>query len=900
MPTPKIPSDAIPSNLPSSEARVKQKALQLEPARIPLALEASDIGVWVWNRVSDQIYWSDQAYTQLGYEAQAFEMNLVRFHELVHPQDLNSVFSIIEQQVRQDSRFRVQFRVKNAQGTWSWLLGIGQVTEKCAEGKPLEMMGSHQNITDLMLKEQQISQHHALFEGVFNTLSEGLVVHNQDGQIVELNRAAEKILGLSRNQLLGQEPIDADWQSVYEDGRAYPPQKHPAMRVLQTQSPVRNDLMGIRNGQGDFRWIRINAQPIFDSQHQINGALASFVDITEAKLANEQLKLNEQRLKNIIWGTGVGTWEWNVQTGETVFNEEWAQQIGYQLTELEPISIDTWIRYTHPDDLKESEKRLHAHFNGETDFYEFELRMRHKNGDWVWLLDRGRVVSRTSDGKPEWMAGTHQDITDRKHKQIALEQAQSQAEAANQAKSEFLANMSHEIRTPMNAIIGMSELALHEQDPQKNLHFITRIHQSGRLLLGIINDILDFSKIEAGKLELDAKPFSLRRLMDELASLFSNLAEDKGLSFSIHNTLPEQTCLLSDNMRLRQVLTNLIGNAIKFTETGSVILKISICPTHPRVFTGCEDANEASAASNQDELNLMFSVQDSGRGMTQDEQKQLFQAFQQGDTSITRQHGGTGLGLVISQRLVTLLGGEHIRIESEPGKGSVFSFSLPFKKLNYAQCQDAEKPLNYSAGLTKLQGRVLLVEDNDINQEVAGEMLRQLGVAWQLAENGQQAVDAVKNQDFDLVLMDIQMPILDGYQATRKIREFNQTVPIIALSAAVMADDKDMAWRVGMNGYLSKPIEQLELHNMLNKYLFAKLKQPVLLVVDEDAGRLKKRVQSLSSTQGLKVANNEQKAIELIKKGGVDQVMVSLTLQQNAAELMTLIHQMELELVEYE
>ena len=464
---------------------------------------------------------------------------------------------------------------------------------------------------------------------------------------------------------------------------------------------------------------------------------------------------------------------------------------------------------------------------------------------------------------------TFNQLLDSLHQTTAeATQAKQAAEAANQAKSEFLANMSHEIRTPMNGILGMSELGLKEQDPEKMRHQLKRVNQSGRLLLGIINDILDFSKIEAGKLELDPQPFRPEQIRDELHSLFKGMAEEKGLAFNTQGEPPSActVCLYGDVQRLRQVLINLIGNAIKFTDSGSVTLKMQQLDT---------PATEGHSW-------FEFSVTDTGIGISEAHQAKLFQAFTQADTSITRQHGGTGLGLVICERLVQLMGGEKISIQSQSGQGSVFAFCLPLRActheetvaFNQAQAQrgDQHQPL---------AGRVLLVEDNAINQEVVGAHLHNLGVEFVLANNGQEAVELAQQQVFALVLMDIQMPVMDGYQATRAIRAFNQELPIVALTAAAMVEDKNKALDAGMNDHLSKPIDPNQLYPLLAQYLSPAAEQqppekPTLLLVCLDKDALKKQARQAQADYRVKVAVDIKQAETLINKGGLDEAWLMI------------------------
>jgi signal transduction histidine kinase/ActR/RegA family two-component response regulator len=377
------------------------------------------------------------------------------------------------------------------------------------------------------------------------------------------------------------------------------------------------------------------------------------------------------------------------------------------------------------------------------------------------------------------------------------------AEAANNAQRDFLARMSHEIRTPMNGVLGMTRLAMQADSPDRQLEYLKKIQSSASLLLGIINDILDFSKIEAGKLELEYHPFSLIEMTDNIRELIYPRISEKGLEFivSLDDSVPSRA--VGDNLRLSQVLLNLLGNAAKFTLQGSIHLKIKAKPLP------------------SGKLRLDCIVQDTGIGMSADQQEALFKPFSQADTSTARKFGGTGLGLSISKAMVELMGGA-ITVSSEPGKGSVFAF--------FVELESEEGEQEEDAGIDEVVDRqrydgytFLLVEDNAINQEIALAVLSELGAAVETMENGEEGLNAFLRKDYSLIFMDIRMPVMDGFEAARRIRASSKhdalTVPIIAMTANAMKEDREASSEAGMNGHISKPIDIIEIKNILYREL---------------------------------------------------------------------------------
>ena len=445
----------------------------------------------------------------------------------------------------------------------------------------------------------------------------------------------------------------------------------------------------------------------------------------------------------------------------------------------------------------------------EHDSWQSENTLLHKSGHEI-AVSQILSLHRDSKGNPAFLSSIMRDITGVKQAEQAMLDAKEAAETLAQSKTDFLANMSHEIRTPMNAILGLSELALHSKENNQN-DYLEKIHGASENLLTILNDILEFSKLNSTGVEIDSEYFNLGLLVNNLNNLFEETARQKNLTFHLEVLPDVQRHLIGDALRLQQVLTNLLNNSIKFTKTGFVRLSISV--------------------SQQDDKHILltFSIEDSGIGISPEQQKLLFQPFTQADTSITRRFGGTGLGLVISQKFIRLMGGE-ISLESTLHQGSHFWFTLPFeiskkshsteflpvkqnKRATTEQLEEAAKLL--------VNKRVLLVEDMPLNQQVASEFLRNAKLRVVVADNGKEALDILEFSTFDVVLMDIQMPVMDGLEATRLIREQPQfaTLPIIAMSAGVTLDEQEKCHAAGMSDFIAKPINPLYMLEKLRDLL---------------------------------------------------------------------------------
>ena len=514
-----------------------------------------------------------------------------------------------------------------------------------------------------------------------------------------------------------------------------------------------------------------------------------------AQRAEKHYQELNQRFLLATEAASLGIWEWKRDDrDEIIFNLRMYEIYG--LPEETIIFAKIWMDSIHPEDqatVQKSVTQLSTTGNNQT----VEYRVMQPDGEIRHLLSSSTLVKGIK-GEPDKVFGTTWDITKRKQSEVAIRQLSHAAEAANRTKSRFLANMSHEIRTPMNAVMGLAHLALQANPRPQVKEYLSKIQTSSSVLLGIINDILDFSKIEAGKLTLDNTAFNMKTIFDRLDSLTTVETDHKGLQrrLIIDPTIPHW--LMGDPLRIGQVLLNLTHNAIKFTATGSVTTEVKL--------ESCHDEN----------VTLRFSVKDTGIGIGKEGLVKLFDAFEQAEDSTSRRFGGTGLGLSISKHLVEKMGGK-ISVLSKEGKGSEFFFTLEFIKA-YAP---KTEPLNNPTTQHPLHGTLLVVEDNYINQEVAKGLLENMGLTIQIANNGQEGVEAVRAGNFDVVLMDIQMPIMDGLEACKIIRKQYDatTLPVIAMTADAMVEDEARSLAAGMNAHLSKPIDPDLLYKTLLQFL---------------------------------------------------------------------------------
>ena len=588
-----------------------------------------------------------------------------------------------------------------------------------------------------------------------------------------------------------------------------------------------------RDGRGF--WLQLAIEPVRDATGQLEHFIAIGTDITEERRAAEALRLSEERWQLALDGSDDGVWDWDIAADTMWFSVRWKALIGYTDDEL-PNTFSAWRKALHPDDWPWVQATLDAYLTRRTEAYSVECRMQHKDGSWRWILARGKARF-SPEGQPLRMIGTHTDVTTWRETEMALRRAREQSEQLNeqletaigraqqlaleanlgsQAKSEFLAVMSHEIRTPMNAVIGFTGLLLDTQLTAEQRDWVLTVRRSGEGLLTIINDILDFSKIESGRLELEQQPVDVRQYLDDIAGLLGEQARAKNLRLWHHVDPAVPEFIWTDGTRVRQVLMNLMGNALKFTAQGEVEISAAL---------------ETGPAG---EPLLGFQVRDTGGGIPADRLDRLFKPFSQADSSTTRKYGGTGLGLAICKSLVKLLGGSIGVVETSPA-GTTFHFSIactpgalppepkPGEQTSAATRNHGGKagPVTVDAGAPP-RLRLLVAEDNPVNQKLLQQLLGRLGCRPDIASNGAECLQLLNRGTYDAVLMDCQMPELNGYDATARVRageagETNRSIRIIALTAHAMAGDREKCLAAGMDDYLTKPIQPAQLAAALER-----------------------------------------------------------------------------------
>jgi PAS domain S-box-containing protein len=615
--------------------------------------------------------------------------------------------------------------------------------------------------------------------GVLDAATDVAII-GTDGQrrIAVFNRGAERMLGWRAEELVGRET---------------PLAFHDPAEVAEAGGVINSGDWTYVRKDGTRLPVAITIHSILGEDGEVKGSMGIARDETRQREAEAALRVSEQRYRSVVESVIEIVFQTDLEGRWEFLNPAWEEVTGYPVSEsLGRAAID----YLHPDDRPRMAEMFRPLLARNVDTVQSELRYLTKHGEQRWVAIRASA-SLDADGELTGIAGILSDVTERKLAAEQLALARDQALAAARAKSDFLANMSHEIRTPMNGVIGTAELLLQTELTDEQREYATTVHSSGEALLRIIDDVLDLSKVEAGRLELEAIDFDLHGALRHACDLFRPRAREKGVALDCDLDESVPRMVNGDPVRLGQVLANLVSNAVKFTDEGTVGVSARL-----------EDPAD-------DLLVLRVEVRDTGIGVAPHTLDGLFASFAQADTSTTRRYGGTGLGLSISRQLVELMDGQ-IGGMSEEGSGSTFWFRVPLRRAS------TDGPLEPDVAAGTGGAHVLVAEDNAVNRTVAVNMLEKLGHTVDVAPDGHSALKALEETDFDAVLMDCQMPVLDGYEATRELRRRERgarRVPVIALTAHAMRSDRERCFAAGMDDYLAKPLRLAALREALDRAL---------------------------------------------------------------------------------
>ena len=693
-----------------------------------------------------------------------------------HPDDVPAVATAYQALLAGGDGETLIARTRHRDGRWVWVEARVRLVRDHT-GAPVKIIGVMSDVTARRTAEAALQESEAKFRALYNHAPAMMYSLDPDSRVMTISDEMLRVFGYRREEVIGRDSLDFMTPASRRDIALI---ARPDFAANGSVSDIPAQFL---TKNGEIRDVLLSAVAERDDDGTIIRAIVATVDITKYLVAEAALRASEAQYRIVADNAGDLIMRFNAHGRRTYVSPSSTRIVGFTPEELIAMPVGSLAIPEESERLAAAYHMMMATGEGTRQL----MQARHKDGRVLWLEANCTVVRDPGSGAPAGIMSFARDVTERQVAIELAEQARREAELANGAKSEFLATMSHEIRTPMNGVLGFASILLDTPLSAEQKRLVSLVKVSGEALLAIINDILDLSKIEAGSLELEAITLSLRDIVDGSISVVRASSIEKSLQLEVEVAADVPDAVIGDPNRLRQVLLNLLSNAIKFTESGSVTVRIGLLP----------------GSGGQ----LLFEVVDTGIGIPEDRLHLLFQVFSQIDSSTTRKFGGTGLGLAISRRLIEAMPGGQIGVDSTPGVGSRFWFTVDLpraeKPMMVTRRQASENPAR--------PARILVAEDMLINQMVVEGILTHAGHHVALVSDGAAAVAAVAKGGFDLVLMDMHMPVMDGLDATRAIRALPglvRNIPIIALSANAMPPEIELCQAAGMNGHLAKPIQQ--------------------------------------------------------------------------------------------
>ncbi len=777
----------VVDNTKEHEALVR---LQEREGTLRLAQKITKMTSWKWDIASDELKVSSEFYDIFDIDPKEFDHKVSSlqqyFPEEEHLFNTRTIQKLVNQHQGSDWQDYIfeetTFKIRTAKGEERWILGNEKGMSK--DGRHY-LIGTFQDITAKKISEDRLRQ----YRTIISTAHEIMALLDADGNVVRTNLAFRKAIQKDFSEIEGKyikevvPDVDSELVSIMKEFRAGNIRPHQIQRWFSLPSSVGRV------------FLTVQVLPVYGEDGQYQGLTISARDITD-------IRETQERLERILHSIDDGVFDLDYSSRDFFYSENIYNMLGYHPSELSDYQDDIFS-ITHPDDLEDFSQSVLDLIQGKTDRIVCDIRLKKSDGIYLEVQIRATAFQWGPDGRASKIIGTQMDISALKEKEYALQAAKEQAEQANKAKSEFLANMSHEIRTPMNAVIGFTELLEGQISDPRHQGYLNSIKAGGKSLLTLINDILDLSKIEAGKMDLTYESVLTKSFFQEIQQIFAHRVAQKNLDFIVEVATDFPVSLMIDEARLRQVIFNLIGNAVKFTDQGHVKLTV-----------------KHAKGKQENEVKINIAVEDTGIGIPQDQQDLVFKAFRQQQGQSTRKYGGTGLGLSISRRLVGMMGGQ-MSLSSVEGKGSTFSIELPAVELGMTLIEEEQHGFTAEQKIVFAEAKVLVVDDIEINRVLIFENLKDTSLQLFEASNGKEACEIVEQERPDLVLMDIRMPVMDGYQATRTIKasEHLKHTPILALTASVMNEDRGKVFDAGCDGLLRKPISAVDLKEAMSKYL---------------------------------------------------------------------------------